>query len=83
MPWSHSFDMSDIRSSHNTIDGAQSISQQHQVSWPFQRMHRCVLVLSGRYTGSLRGIVVLRTPFPELLEATWTNYRTLLIERLI
>jgi hypothetical protein len=46
-------------------------------------MHRCILVLSGRYTGSLRGIVVLRTPFPKLLEAAWTNYRTLLIERLI
>lgn len=59
MPRSHGFDISDIRSRHNTIDGAQRISQQHVVPWPFQRMHRCILILSGRYTGSLRGIIVL------------------------
>jgi len=59
MPRSHGFDISDIRGWHNTIDGAQSISQQHQVSWPLQRMHRCILVHSGRYAGSLRDVIVL------------------------
>ena len=59
MPRSHGFDISQLRGWHNTIDGAQSIGQQHVVSWPFQCMHRCILVLSGRYTGSLRSIIVL------------------------